>query len=298
MPKKVSIVSAISLILLVGLIAILVKVRPRAVPVDSAFPAQVSVLIPEENTILLVSADEFLTGCIRGLIPHGESPNPEALRAIATAQKTRILCRLHSPQQSTAALGADFIADENFPYIGDNGDASLNEKLRTAVNEAQILTINGEVFDVPICRISSGRTDPSPYSPSMPLMCDMDADGFASRHAFTYEEVWQTLKPARAPSDCAKWFDNAVYEDTGSLKSIEFCGAEISGEELRSRFNLPSRAIMIEFAEDVFYFSCQGQGDNRGMSVNAAFFLAKSGYSAEEILSLFYPETKLSRPQI
>lgn len=298
MPKKVSIVSAISLILLVGLIAILVKVRPRAVPAYAALPAQVSVLIPEKNTILLVSGDEFLTGCIRGLLPSGESPNPEALRAVAAAQKTRILCRLHSPKHSTAALGADFIADEDFPYIGDNGDTSLNEKIRAAVSEAQILTINGEVFDAPICGISSGKTDPSPYSPSMPLMCDMDANGFASRHAFTYEEVWQTMKPARAPSDCAKWFDNAVYEDTGSLKSIEFCGAEISGEELRNRFNLPSRAIMIEFTEDVFYFSCKGQGDNRGMSVNAAIFLSKSGYTAEEILSLFYPEAKISRSQI
>lgn len=296
MPKKISIVSAISLILLVGLIAILVRVRPRAVPVDAALPAQISVLIPEENTILLISVNEFLTGCIRGLLPHGENPAPEALRAIAAAQKTRTVCRLHSPQHSTAALGADFIADENFPYTPDNGDAALNEKIRTAVSQAQIITINGEVFDAPICRISSGRTDPSPYSPSTPLLCDMDAPGFSSRHAFTYEEVWQTMKPGRAPADCSKWFDNAVYEATGSLKSIEFCGKEIGGEELRKYFNLPSRAIMIEFTDDVFYFACQGQGDNRGMSVSAAIFLAKSGYSAEQILSMFYPEAEISRP--
>ncbi len=296
MPKKVSIVSAISLILLVGLIAILVKLRPRALPVDLTLPAQVSVLVPEENTILLLSFDEFLTGCIRGLLPRGETPAPEALRAITAAQKTRTICRLRSPQLSTAALGADFIADENFPYTPDNGDAALNEKLRAAVTEAQIITINGEVFDAPICRVSSGRTDPSPYSPSTPLLCDMDSDGFLSRHAFTHEEVWQELKPTRAPADCAEWFDNAVYENTGSLKSIEFCGRAISGEELREHFDLPSRAIIIEFMEDVFYFSCQGQGDNRGMSVNAAVFLASSGYSAEQILALFYPEAEMSRP--
>lgn len=294
MPKKVTIVSAISLILLVGLIAILVKIRPRALPVDVTLPAQVSVLIPEENTILLLSCDEFLTGCIRGLLPQGENPAPEALRAIAAAQKTRIICRLRSPRHSTAALGADFIADENFPYVPDNGDASLSEKLRAAAAEAQIITINGEVFDAPICKISSGRTDPSPYSPSTPLLCDMDSAGFSSRHAFTHEEVWQKFKPSRAPADCGEWFDNAVYEETGSLKSIEFCGTEISGEDLRNRFDLPSRAIMIEFSDDVFYFSCRGQGDNRGMSVNAAVFLAKSGYSAEQILALFYPEANLS----
>ncbi len=295
MPKKISIVSAISLILLVGLIAILVKTRPRALPVDVTLPAQVSVLIPEENTILLLSCDEFLTGCIRGLLPKEENPAPEALLAIAAAQKTRIICRLRSPQRSTAALGADFIADENFPYTPDNGDASLSEKIRAAAAEAGFLTINGEVFDAPICKISSGRTDPSPYSPSTPLLCDMDSAGFASRHAFTNEEVWQTLKPSRAPADCGEWFDNAVYEETGSLKSIEFCGREITGEELREHFDLPSRAIMIEFSDDVFYFSCKGQGDNRGMSANAAIFLAKSGYSAEEILCLFYPEADLSR---
>ncbi len=296
MPKKVSIVSAISLILLVGLIAILVNIRPR--PPQSIIPAQVSVLIPEKNTITLISCDEFLTGCVRGLLPHGESPAPDALRAITIVQKTRILHHLQTRGKNVSlspdSLGADFVVGEDFPYVGDDGNTALNAKLRDAVQNSEILTINGELFDAQLCRISTGRTDEAEHSPSLPLMCDIDAENYISRLAFSYEEVWRIMKATRAPGDCTKWFQNPVYEDTGSLRSIEFCGTEISGEELRQRFDLPSRAISVEFTEDQFYFSCKGRGDNQGMSVSGAIFLSRSGYSAEEILSLFYPEANIS----
>lgn len=288
MPKKVTIASAISLVLLIALIAILVKTAPK--PPQNIIPAQVSVLFPEENTILLLSCDEFLTGCVRGLLPKGETPNPEALRAICAAQRTRILYHLQTNEQSSESLGADFTVDEEFPYTR-SGDEALSAKIRATAQRSELLTIEGELFDAELCRISSGRTDASPHSPSVPLICDIEAGN--SRLAFTYEEVWQTLKPSRAPADCSKWFQNPVYDSTGTLRSIEFCDTEIGGEELRNRFKLPSAAITVEFSEDTFYFSCKGRGGNKGMSVNGAIFLAKSGYSAEEILALFYPEAEI-----
>ncbi len=301
MPKKVSIVSAISLILLIALISVLVKVRPRSeTRLLDLVPAQVSVLVPEENIIILLSCDEFLTGCVRGLLPHGESPAPDAVRAVAAVQRTRIFRHLQTRESralSSDSLGADFVISEDFPYVGDNGDTALNEKLREAVQGAELLTIDGELFDAPLCRISAGRTDEAPHSPSVPLLCDIDAKNYTSRLAFSREEIWRTLKPRGAPADCSKWFQNPVREESGSLRSIEFCGREISGEELMRRFDLPSRAISVEFTEDLFFFVCKGRGDNRGMSVNSAIFLSRSGYAAEEILSLFYPEAKLSRLQ-
>ncbi len=299
MPKKVTIVSAVSLILLIALIAVLVKLRPRSDRQPPyVVPAQVSVLVPEKSTILLLSCDEFLTGCVRGLLPYGESPSPDAIRAVAAVQRTRILQHLQARENRVLpsdSLGADFVISEDFPYVGDNGDTALNDKLREAVEEAEILTIDGELFDAPLCRISAGRTDEAPHSPSVPLLCDIDAESYASRLAFSREEVWQTLKPSGAPADCSKWFVNPVREESGSLRSIEFCGREISGEELMRRFDLPSRAISVEFSEDLFFFSCKGRGSNQGMSVNAAVFLASSGYSAEQILALFYPEAEMSR---
>ena len=74
-----------------------------------------------------------------------------------------------------------------------------------------------------------------------------------------------------------------------SLDSIEFCSVPISGETVRVRFGLPSTAISVEYTNDSFYFNCKGIGDNQGLSVNAALFLAEKGYSAEEILSYFFP---------
>lgn len=262
-------------------------------------PPQISVFIPENSTILMVSVDEFLTGCIRGMILPNDSPSPEALAAIAAALKTQILFRLqNNSQRDSNSLGADFAISESFPYTRDNGNTELNALLRTAVQNTVPLTVNGELFDCRVCRISTGLTEATEYSPSLPLLCDTDSKGYTSRLAFSTEEVWQIMKPYRAPSDCAKWFSDGVYKPTGTLDSIEFCSVPISGETVRKRFGLPSTAISVEYTNDSFYFNCKGIGDNQGLSVNAALFLAEKGYSAEEILSYFFPTAELGQYRI
>ncbi len=257
-------------------------------------PPQISVYFPNENKILLVSFDEFLTGCIRGMLPHGETPTHESLSVIAAAMKTKMLYHLdnRTAENSSQYYGADFAANDSFPYIPDNGDLALNEKLYQAAQYSRPLTINGSIFDCKLCRLSTGVTDPYPHCPSVLLLCDAEAYDSIGRYAFTAEEVWQAMGAVKAPSDCEQWFTNAVYEKTSSLRSIEFCSREISGEQLQKLFNLPSRAIIIEYTDDTFYFSCKGVGENMGLSVNAAVFLAKSGYSAEEIAAFFYPEAE------
>ncbi len=293
MPKKVSIASLISLILLAGLIAILVITRPR--PEQKFLPAQVSVLLPEKEAVIFISCDEFLTGCVRGLLPIGENPPEEALRAICTVQKTRIVHHLQENGRFSEQLGANFVVNRDFPYTPDNGNADLNAKLATAVQEAGVLTINGSLFNSPLCKISTGKTNESRHSPSVSLLCDIDAEGYRSRIAFTREEVWQIMNAVRAPADCSKWFDNALYNKSGTLESIEFCSTPISGDTLQEKFNLPSSAISVQYQDDLFYFHCKGQGDNQGLSINGAIFLAKSGYSSEQILALFYPEAEISQ---
>lgn len=244
--------------------------------------------------------------CVAGLLPDeyrsGQSQyNAEALRAIAIAENSRALYVLNNrgtaftaPYAKTEAVnfGADFVTNADFPYIS----AEISITLRTAVQNAikSVLTFDGEPINAPMCKISAGRTDEDALSPSVALPCDIDEKGFESRTAFSPDEILYTLHNRGILSaDCSKWFGKATYSDSGTLMFIEFGEMKYTGVELKRLLGLRSTAITIQFSEDKFCFICRGFGENRGMSISAANFLAKTGNTAEEILAVFYPKCEI-----
>lgn len=295
-PKKLTIVSGIALILLIVLIVILIFVSRSGR--ESAIPSRVTLYRPETSEIITLSYEDFLCGCVAGLLPEVPSEyNAEALRAVAVVENSRALYILNNrrtaftaPYAKTEAVnfGADFVTNADFPYIS----AEINVTLRTAVQNAMnsVLTLNGEPINAPMCKISAGRTDEDALSPSVALPCDIDAKGFESRMAFTTDEILSALRcKGILSSDCSKWFSGATYSDSGTLLFINFGETKYTGTELKRLLGLRSTAITIQFTEDKFCFICHGFGENRGMSISAANFLAKTGKSAEEILAIFYP---------
>lgn len=291
MPKKITIVSGIALLLLSALIIIVVTVaasRQEALPPP---PEKVSVLFPEENTIRIMPYDEFLIGCVRGLLPYGIEPHAEAVRAIAAAEHTRALYHLRNKSPSEY-YSADFAVSEDFPYTAQKPD-NEPENLFASCNPETlpIILYDGEPINAQMCKISTGATDPSPpYSPSLPLLCDIGAYGSESSTAFTFEEIRRAMGAKQIAPNFAEWFHDPVYAETGTLIYIGFSDTKVTGSALRKALNLRSTAITTEYREEKFYFYCKGIGENRGMSANAAFFLAQSGKSAEEILATFYPD--------
>lgn len=290
MPKKITIVSAAALLLLAALIAVLIGVSGRG---RYSAPRSVSVYVPGSSEILTMEYGEFLEGCLRGMLT-GEDIETEALTAAAAAMNSRAMYAI-STNSGFANFGADFTVGADFPYTAAEDS---DEKLAEAVREGRklLLTYGGEPINAQMCMISAGRTDDqSPISPSVPLPCDIGINGFESRTAFTPDEVCAALyKSGELTGNCRKWFHGAVYADNGTLLYISFNEDKITGGALKKALGLRSTAISVEFAEDKFYFTCLGLGENKGMSVNAADFLARSGKSAREILAVFYPGAELS----
>ena len=291
MPKKLTIVSGAALVLLAAIVAVLLTVTANSG--TSAVPRRVSVYLPERGEILTMTYTEFLAGCVTGLT-GGENLADEALAAVAAAENSRAVYAL-STKKGFQNLGADFTVGADFPFV----DGDVDERVTNAVRAAEklLLTLDGEAINPQMCMISSGRTDECPpISPSAALPCDIGAEGFESRTAFTTEEVRRALhKSGTITPDCSEWFDNAVYADTGTLLYIEFNGERMTGAALKQAFGLRSVAVTVEYAEDKFRFTCLGFGENKGMSINAADFMAKNGSTAEEILKTFYPGAELER---
>ncbi|MBD5129663.1 MAG: hypothetical protein HDT43_07045 [Ruminococcaceae bacterium] len=283
MPKKITIVSGAALVLLAAIVAVLLSVTANRS--TSAVPRRVSVYIPERGEILTMNYADFLAGCVTGLT-GGENLADEALAAVAAAENSRAMYEL-STKKGFQNLGADFTVGGDFPFVDGEPDERVSNAVRAA--EKLLLTLDGEPIKPQMCMLSSGRTDETPLSPSVALPCDIGANGFESRTAFTTEEVRRALhKNGTLSADCSEWFSGAVYADTGTLLYIEFNGERMTGAALKQAFGLRSVAITVEYAEDKFRFTCLGLGENKGMSINAADFMAKNGSSAEEILKTFY----------
>ena len=122
----------------------------------------------------------------------------------------------------------------------------------------------------------------------------MNARGFESSAAFTPEKVRSALGGGNLSYNFNEWFYDPVYSDNGSLMFIDFSGERVTGDALQNALSLRSTAISVEFSEDKFVFRCRGWGDNRGMSIYAANFMAKNGKTAEEILKFFYPNAEIN----
>ncbi|MDE6733107.1 MAG: hypothetical protein K2J77_09570 [Oscillospiraceae bacterium] len=291
--RKITIITA-ALALAIAAAAVFF-IFPRKSSSGSETPSRISVYDNAAGVIYTPSYEDFLAGCVAGLTPNNSELDPEAMRAVAIAENTRIKYFLANKSGfgGIGDLGADLTVSEYLPYSPEK----VNERVKKAAKEAAnaSLSFNGEPFIAPICRISAGRTEAlPPYSPSIGLPCDVDAPGCNGSSSFTPEAVREALGGGNLSYNFAEWFRDPVYTENGTLRYIEFSGERITGDTLKKKLGLRSTAISVDFREDLFYFTTKGWGDNKGMSVNAANYLAKKGKTAEEILAIFYPEAVIN----
>lgn len=288
MTKKIKIISAAALALVIAAVSVILM--RRKADSDEA-PSRISVYDSAAGIIYTPSYEDFLAGCVGGLLIKNVEFEPEALKAIAIAENTRIRYFLEN-QNEAGNLSADITTNEYLPYSPEKPDVKVKKAAKDALKLT--LSFNGEPFNAPICKISAGRTDNfPPYSPSIGLPCDIDAPGFNGSSSFTPEKVREALGGGNLSYNFAEWLHDPVYTENGTLRYIELCGEKITGNTLRRALGLRSTAISVEFSEDMFVFKTQGFGDNRGMSVYAANYLAKKGKTAEEILAIFYPDAEI-----
>lgn len=121
---------------------------------------------------------------------------------------------------------------------------------------------------------------------------------YESSTTMTKSEVYDILTVqypdlvlSEEPSD---WFANPTYTDSGYVDSIQVGTTSISGQTIRTLFSLRSACFSISYRDGTFTIDTLGYGHGVGMSQYGANYYASIGWSYEEILAHYYPNTTLT----
>jgi len=268
-----------------------------------------------------VSLRDYVRGAVAAEMPV--TFHPEALKAQAVAAHTFALHNHYEQQESTdpALKGADFAADpQNMlvyiteeqakAFYGEKGDEYW-ERICEAADS--VLTYVLEYEDEPIVAayhaISAGQTEDAsnvwtgyaPYLQASESEGDLLAPDYETATVLPRDTVqnalWTAYPSAELSDDPSEWFTGLVRSSSGYVTELDVGGVELHGKDIRTLFDLRSHNMDIDYSaqSESFTFTVRGYGHGVGLSQYGADFLARQGYTFDEILRNYYTGVTLKK---
>ena len=289
--------------------------KPEASPmlVSLASNAETPLAVSSYGEIFQTTMAEYLPLAVGAEMPV--TFEPEALKAQAVAARTYIL--YEAAHRKASHSEADICTDSGccLAYCDEtklraNWGAAFNEnmeKIRAAVTatDGQVMRYESEVILAAFHSSSAGKTEQGaelwgdlPYldcvsSPET----ENDVPNFISTvtvAADAFREAVMALHPdARLDGERSAWIGERELDSSGRVRAVTIGGVAVTGSELRQSFGLRSTFFTLECTGEVFVFTVTGYGHGLGMSQYGANVMAKGGFTYEEILAHYYPETAL-----
>lgn len=163
---------------------------------------------------------------------------------------------------------------------------------------------NGKVAQTVYMASSSGYTASSVnvWGGSLPYLvsveCPFDADGdpnYGKQTKFSESEIRSSLERylgITLSDNPESWLTVTGHIDGNYVSTVDVDGqVTITGRKLRESvlsYNLKSASFDISYSDGYFIFTTYGWGHGVGMSQNGANYLAKLGYSYDQILKYYY----------
>ena len=136
-----------------------------------------------------------------------------------------------------------------------------------------------------------------PYLIPVESKGDEDDPAFEETKTFGTAEMRMLLSlsfPTAILSDSPEdWIEINERSASGYVTSLTAGGVEMNGQKLRTALSLRSTAMTVDYKNGVFYITTKGYGHGVGLSQVGANHMAKDGYTAEEILLHYYPNTEI-----
>jgi len=280
-----------------------------------------NILNESTGRVETVALRDFVRGAVASEMPV--SFHPEALKAQAVAAHTFALHnhRVQLENPDPALKGADFSADpanmlvytteeRAKAFYGDNGDIYW-DRICTAADS--VVNYIMEYEDEPIVAayhaISAGQTEDASniWTGSAPYLQASDSEGdilapdYETQVTLPRETVGQAIlaayPEAQLPQDPENWFSGIQRSQSGYIIQVDVGGTDLHGKDIRALFGLRSHNVDISYipSGDCFSFQVFGYGHGVGLSQYGADFLARQGYTFDEILRNYYTGVTLKQ---
>ena len=238
---------------------------------------------------------------LEGVISSEMSPafEMEALKAQCVAARTFVVQRGYEVDDTTNTQVYRYNKQLKDSWK-DNYDV-YHKKIQQAVQETtgEILTYQGKPISALFFSSSCGKTANAQeyWGNKVPYLVSVDSSWDKQS-----EEYEKSITMSKQEFSTALGFQNTVQEieepiryDSGYVKEIHIDRIVFTGREVREKLNLRSSCFTIKENKDNVVITTKGYGHGVGMSQIGAQAMAEKGKSYKQILSHYYPKTKIEK---
>lgn len=238
---------------------------------------------------------------LEGVISSEMSPTYEleALKAQCVAARTYVVQRGYEVDDTT---NTQVYRDDK--QLQDSWKGNYNKyhkKIVQAVEETkgEILTYQGKPISALFFSSSCGKTANSQeyWGNKVPYLVSVDSS--LDKQSEEYEK---SITMSKQEFSTGLGFQNIVHEignpiryESGYVKEIYIDRIRFTGREVREKLNLRSSCFTIEEKTDHIVITTKGYGHGVGMSQIGAQAMAQQGKEYRQILSHYYPKTKIEK---
>ena len=255
----------------------------------------------QDGTTVTMELETYLTGVLLAEMPADFQE--EALKAQSVAARTYTwkacvtggkhgdgsVCR-------DSACCQAYISEED--YLSRGGTPENLERVRRAVRAtaSMVLGYEGELIEATYFSSSGGSTESAlaVWGADYPYLQPVFSPEEISVDTVTYSaEEFQHLLGQSFSGNPTEWFGPVTYTDGGGVDTMEICGEEYTGIQLRSLLKLRSTAFHIQTDKAAITVVTRGYGHRVGMSQYGANAMAGTGSTWQQILQHYYPGTTI-----
>lgn len=274
----------------------------------------ICIYLSDEKKPLTLSLRDYIVGVVAAEMPAAYED--EALKAQAVASLTFARRKMQTVTDTSELDGAVITTnskkDQGYMSVekmkerwGDDFDIYY-EKIKSAVNEvfSYAIAYEDELIIAAFHAISTGVTENAEnvWEEQIPYLVSVESEGdklsanYESTLSLSGEELEKYLYDACgfvATGEESEWLGECEYTEAGTLSSIRICDDYFTGSRLREILSLRSSAIEVEYSDGKFVFTVRGYGHGVGLSQYGADYYARQGYTWQEIIKHYYPDTEI-----
>lgn len=273
---------------------------------------EISLYDKNKDEVVKINIEDYLVNVVSAEMPSSFSP--EALKAQAVAARTYALRKINKnlPEHKGADLCTDFSHCQAYSYNSDlkskwgKNYPENYKKVRHAVDSTsgEYLMFDNDYAITVFHSCSNGITEKASevWGGNIPYLVNVNSPGdylkkdYITKAVFSEKEFKNIIKNRFNDIEFSnEEVGDIAYTSGSNVKDICLFGKKIKGTDIRKMFSLKSTSFTLDKKADDFIFTVSGNGHGVGMSQYGAEKMARDKQSYKEILSHYYPGTKLKK---